>query len=80
MPNSKNLLGLSPENPFWRPLWVRLFVIVIVFGWAVLEIASDAYLWGAVAIGTGLYAAWELLWRYDKHYRADADEKDPPEK
>lgn len=70
----KPILNIEPEHPIYRPLWVRLLIIGLLAGWSVLEFTKGSPFWGTIAGGVGLFAAWELLWRYSEH-RASADAK-----
>ncbi len=70
----KPLLNIEPEHPIYRPLWVRLLIVGLLAGWSALELTKGSPFWGMIAGGVGLFAAWELLWRYPEH-RANADAK-----
>ncbi len=70
----KPLLNIEPEHPIYRPLWVRLLIVGILVCVSVLELTRGSPFWGTIAGGVGLFAAWELIWRYPEH-RANADAK-----
>lgn len=70
----KPILNIEPEHPIYRPLRVRLLIVGLLAGWSVLELTKGSPFWGTIAGGVGLFAAWELLWRYPEH-RANADAK-----
>lgn len=68
------MLNIEPEHPIYRPLWVRVLLVAVLIGWSALEFYSQAPFWGVIAGGVGLFAAYELMWRYPEH-RARADAK-----
>ena len=49
---------LDTEHPMLRPLWVRLLLIAICLGWAVLEFVTGSPGWGMLFLALGGYAAW----------------------
>lgn len=68
------MLNIEPEHPIYRPLWVRISLVAVLIGWAALEFYHQSPFWGVIAGGVGLFAAYELFWRYPEH-RARADAK-----
>ncbi|MCD2173927.1 hypothetical protein [Rhizobium sp. C4] len=68
------MLNIEPEHPIYRPLWVRLLIVGILAVWSVLELVKGSPFWGTIAGGVGLFAAYELFWRFPEH-RAKADAK-----
>lgn len=52
---------IDPSHPFYRPLWVRLAIVVVCLGWGLFEFSTGAALWGTLFTGAGVYAAWALL-------------------
>ncbi len=55
---------IDPAHPFYRPLWVRLLIVVFAFGWALVELANGAIFWAALFAAIGAYAAWVLLFSW----------------
>lgn len=53
------------DNPFFRPLWIRLLVVAVTIGWAVFEFVSGAAFWGALFLAIGVYAAWRFFVTFD---------------
>ncbi|MCX2721198.1 DUF3329 domain-containing protein [Roseibium salinum] len=47
--------------PFFRPLWVRVTVVLVCLAWAVLEFATDAPFWGTLFAGLGIYCGWRFF-------------------
>lgn len=68
----KPLLNIEPEHPIYRPLWVRVLLLLVVAGWAAVEFTHDSPFWGTIAAGLALFILYELFWRYPMH-RARAD-------
>jgi type VI protein secretion system component VasK len=69
------MLNIEPEHPIYRPLWVRVLIVGILAVWSVLEFTHGSPFWGTIAGWVGLFAAFELFWRYPEHRaRADARE------
>lgn len=51
-------------HPFYRPLWRRVVIVAICFGWGLFEFWSGAPVWGALFCAGGAWCAWALLWSY----------------
>ena len=51
--------------PFFRPLWRRIAVTAIPFGWLVFELLAGSPLWALAFAGLGGYAVWQffLTWQ-----------------
>lgn len=53
------------DNPFYRPLWRRIAIVVVVAGWFAFEmLVGHDPLWQVVAGGLLAYAIWFFLLRY----------------
>lgn len=68
----KPMLNIEPEHPIYRPLWVRVLLLLVLAGWAAVEFLHDSPFWGTIAGGLALFVLYELFWRYPMH-RARAD-------
>lgn len=55
------MLFIDPNHPLYRPLWVRLLIVGVCLGWAVVEFTTGGPFWGVLVGGIGCYAAWALL-------------------
>jgi hypothetical protein len=55
---------IDPSHPAYRALWVRLLIVAVCFGWAVVEITTGDPFWAVLSGGAGVYAAYMLLWAY----------------
>jgi hypothetical protein len=58
---------LDTDHPWLRPLWVRVLVVLLASGWAVLEFATGSPFWGMLFLGLGAYAAWSFFLDPDRH-------------
>jgi len=53
------------DHPMFRPLWVRVLIVAICAGWAVLELVTGSGTWAAIFFGLGAYAAWGFFIDFD---------------
>jgi len=44
------------QTDFYRPLWIRLSIVVVCFGWAGLELFTGGGLWAALFAFLGAVA------------------------
>ncbi len=56
---------LDTDHPMFRPLWVRLLILAVTFGWAVLEFVTGSPFWGVIFAGLGAYAVWGFFFDFD---------------
>ncbi|WP_017998835.1 hypothetical protein [Paracoccus sp. N5] len=49
------------DDPFYRPLWIRLLLVVLTLGWGLFEFTSGAPVFGVIFAAIGLYAAWRFF-------------------
>lgn len=56
---------LDTDHPFFRPVWVRILVVAVCLGWAVLEFVTGAPFWGVIFGGLGAYAVWGFFFDFD---------------
>lgn len=55
---------IDPNHRFYRPLYVRVAIVAVCLGWAIVEATTGEPIW-AIAVGAvGVYAAWMLLLNY----------------
>jgi hypothetical protein len=52
---------IDPNHPFYGPLWRRILIPAICFGWAVFELYAGSVTWAVISGGLGLYAAYKLF-------------------
>lgn len=44
------------NDPFYRPLWLRIAIVTVCFGWGVFEFVSGSPFWGVVFWGVAAFA------------------------
>ncbi len=49
------------NHPFFRPLWVRVTVVLVCLGWAIFEFATGTPFWGTLFAGLGIYCGWQFF-------------------
>ena len=55
------LKGFELQIDFFRPLWRRVVLLVVCFGWAAFEFLAGAPFWGIIFGSLGGYALWQLF-------------------
>jgi hypothetical protein len=55
---------IDPNHPVYRPLWVRILIVVVCFGWALMETTRGDPFWAVLAAGAGAYSIYMLFWSY----------------
>ena len=53
------------SHPFFRPLWRRIAVLAVCFGWSAFEWANGETFWCILTLGMGAYGIWVLIINYD---------------
>lgn len=53
------------QDPFFKPLWLRLLVVAICLGWATFEALSGSVGWAVPFAAAGLWSAYQffIVWR-----------------
>lgn len=49
---------LDTDHPMFRPLWVRVLIVAVCLGWAILEFVGGSPFWGMIVGALGVYAGW----------------------
>lgn len=57
-------------NPFFAPVWVRVAVVAVLFGWGLFELTTARAMWAVIFLGVGVICTWRFA---TIDYRADAD-------
>lgn len=52
---------IDPSHRFYRPLLVRVAIVAVCLGWAIVEATAGEPIWGLAVGAVGVYAAWMLL-------------------
>ena len=55
------LKGFELQIDFFLPVWRRVILLVVCFGWAAVEFLSGAPFWGIIFGTLGAYALWQLF-------------------
>lgn len=56
---------IDPNHSAYRHLWVRVLIVVVCFGWAIVEFTTGDAFWGMLAGGAGVYSFYMLIWAFD---------------
>ncbi len=64
--------GFDFDHPFFKPLWVRIVVFGICFGWGLFEFTTGNALWGVLFCAMGLWAGHSFF--IANLHRGDDDE------
>jgi len=64
------------NHPFFRPLWLRVVVVVLCIGWALFEFATNSPFWGTLFGGLGVYAVWGLFITFNPRAKAEDSGRD----
>lgn len=67
---------LDADHPAFRPLWVRLGIVVSALAWAAFEASQGEAVWALLFGAIGLYGAWALLIAY-RPGRPEKQDKEP---
>ena len=52
---------IDPDHPFYRPLWIRLLIVLFCAVWTVVEFVGEQTLWGMIFLAITAYASAALL-------------------
>lgn len=55
---------LDASHPFFRPLWLRVLVVGVTCGWALVEVVTGSPGWAIIFGAMGAMALWKLLIAY----------------
>ncbi len=53
------------QQPFYKPLWIRIVITVLCLGWAVIEILGGNVFWAMLFGAMGLYCAHQFFIAFD---------------
>jgi hypothetical protein len=55
----------ATDHPFYRPLWRRIAIVVIVGFWTLIEIfVSASPFWAVIFAGVFVYCLWAFILNY----------------
>jgi hypothetical protein len=47
---------LDFNDPFYKPLWLRIAIVAVVAGWGIFEFLTGSPFWGTIFIGAAAFA------------------------
>jgi hypothetical protein len=53
------------NHPFYRPLWIRVLIVVLTGGWGIFEFIGGSPFWGTIFCGTSALAFHNLFIAFD---------------
>ena len=56
---------IDVQIPFFIPVWRRVAVVGLCFGWALLELTADNIECAVLAAGIGIYCAHQFFLAFD---------------
>jgi hypothetical protein len=56
---------IDVQLPFFIPLWRRVAVVVLCFGWAIVEAINGAAFWAVLFGALGVYCSWQFFFAFD---------------
>lgn len=62
------------QQPFFRPLWIRVIIVVVALGWAAVEGLVGSPGWAVLFAAAGLYAGYEFFLNW--HPKDDDERND----
>ncbi|PZM13916.1 hypothetical protein [Rhizobium tubonense] len=55
---------IDPDHSFYRPLWIRIAIVAVCLGWAIIEASTSEPFWAIIVGALGIYSAYKLLLTY----------------
>lgn len=65
---------LDLNHPSFRPVWVRVAVVLVCFVWGLVELSTGAMLWAVIFLGLGAICAYRFA-TIDYSMSEDGDKK-----
>lgn len=53
------------NNPFYRPIWLRLLIVALCLGWGIVEITTQSPGFAILFLAIGGYAAYRFFVTFD---------------
>ncbi|WVT72318.1 hypothetical protein QM996_12370 [Sinorhizobium chiapasense] len=63
---------IDPDHPFYRPLWIRLLIVLFCAVWTVVEFLGEQMLWGMIFLAITAYTSAALLIFYRSSEKGEA--------
>ena len=71
------MLKQQLRHPFFKPVYRRVLVTALCFGWGLFEGYNGAMGWAAVFIGLALYCGYEFFWNWQDPDGPDQQDPKP---
>lgn len=71
-------MASDSNHPFFRPLWRRVAILVVVLAWSLFEWWNGETIWGLMTLAIAAYGFWVFFIQFDAN--AEAGRQDPPER
>ncbi|HEV7320010.1 MAG TPA: hypothetical protein VGO04_15545 [Ensifer sp.] len=52
---------IDPDHPFYRPLWIRLLIVIFCAVWTAVEFWHEQPMWGMIFLAVTAYTSAALL-------------------
>jgi hypothetical protein len=49
------------DHPFFKPLWIRVLIVVVTLAWTAFEFSTGSPFWGVLFGAVGLFAAYRFF-------------------
>jgi hypothetical protein len=49
---------LDTDHPFFKPLWIRVLIVLLTGGWAIFEFLGGSPFWGVIFLGFCALSVW----------------------
>jgi len=59
------------QLPMFKPLWLRLLIVVFCCGWAVFELLSGGVFWAILFGASGVYLGYQFFVVFDPDGEGD---------
>ncbi len=53
------------DHPFFKPLWLRVVIVAVALGWALIELAGGSPFWAILFGALGVYAAYKFFFDFN---------------
>lgn len=63
---------IDTDHPAFRPLWRRVAVVLVCFGWGIVEVVTGNPFWATIFLGLGAYCCYAFFVAFNPR----SDEKD----
>jgi hypothetical protein len=67
---------LDFNDPFYKPLWLRIAIVGVALGWGVFEFVTGSPFWGVIFVGAGAFAFHGLFIAFDPREPGQTQDSD----